>query len=233
MSCFVPTRQYLDLFMALCLEINAPFLREKDYPIIKAYCKLLFLRFNDIRISFRNFHHEEFNLHSISNNHITALYEDKNGNILIGTENGLNVYNGQEKNFIRIHSLKNQSNFLSNNYIRSLFQDSHGVYWIGTNEGGLNRMVGDLYNGEFEFTHFRSGPNNVNFIGHDIVYSLYEDRSQNLWIGTIDGLDRTDLKTIKFRIYKKTEDPSSLDLLDNIIGSVYIDEHQRPLPGMP
>ena len=183
--------------------------------------------FDPEKKTFRNFHHEEFNLHSISNNHITALYEDKNGNILIGTENGLNVYNGQEKNFIRIHSLKNQSNFLSNNYIRSLFQDSHGVYWIGTNEGGLNRMVGDLYNGEFEFTHFRSGPNNVNFIGHDIVYSLYEDRSQNLWIGTIDGLDRTDLKTIKFRIYKKTEDPSSLDLLDNIIGSVYIDEHQR------
>ncbi len=209
-------------------------LHDIGFPIRKSSQGMIWLGsadglsvFDPEKKTFLNFRHEESNPHSISNNHITALYEDKYGNILIGTENGLNVYNYQEKNFTRLQDKVNSSNSLSNNYIRSILQDSHGVYWIGTDEGGLNRMDGDWHSGKFEFTLFRSGPNNVNFIGHDIVYSLFEDRSQNLWIGTIDGLDRTDLKTKKFRSYKKTDDPNSLDLLDNIIGSVYIDEHQR------
>ncbi|MBI9061040.1 MAG: PAS domain-containing protein [Marinilabiliaceae bacterium] len=177
--------------------------------------------------SFLNYRHEEDNFHSISNNHITALYEDLIGNILVGTEKGINFYNPQVDGFIRFQDEANPTKALSNNYIRSILQDSYGVYWIGTGEGGLNRMDWSWDDGNFELTLYRSGSNYENFIGHDIVYSLFEDRSHNLWIGTIAGLDRTDLKPKKFRNYKKTDDLHSLDLLDNIIASVYIDEDQR------
>jgi len=177
--------------------------------------------------TFLNYSHEPSNPHSISNNHITAIYEDMIGNILIGTENGLNFYNSQMKGFIHFQDEENPTESLSNNFIRSILQDSYGVYWIGTDEGGLNRLDWSWDDGNFELTLFKSGANYKDFIGHDIVYSLFEDRSHNLWIGTIAGLDRTDLKPKMFRSYKKTDDPSSLNLLDNIIGSVYIDEHQR------
>ncbi|MBU8892867.1 MAG: PAS domain-containing protein [Bacteroidales bacterium] len=209
-------------------------LHDIGFPIIKTRKGMIWLGsvdglsvFDPKKKTFLNYRHEESNPHSISNNHITALYEDMKGNILIGTENGLNFYTNQDKGFNRFQDQVNHTNSLSNNYIRSIVQDSQGVFWIGTEEGGLNRMVWNWDTGDFELTPFRSGPNHVNFIGHDIVYSLFEDRSQNLWIGTLAGLDRTDLKTKKFRSYKKTDDPNSLDLLDNIIGSVYIDEQQR------
>ena len=61
-------------------------------------------------------------------------------------------------------------------------------------------------------------------ISHDIVYSLTEDRSHNLWAGTIAGIDKTDLKKKDIRILKKSDDPGSVDLPDNIIASVYKDE---------
>jgi signal transduction histidine kinase/streptogramin lyase len=73
---------------------------------------------------------------------------------------------------------------------------------------------------------FQSGPKE-HYLAHDNVNSLLEDRSHNLWIGTIDGLNCIDLKTKKFRNYKKTDDPNSMNLLDNIIASVYIDERNR------
>ena len=46
---------------------------------------------------FNNFIHSESDPGTISNNHITALFEDRNGNILIGTGNGLNIYNTKSK----------------------------------------------------------------------------------------------------------------------------------------
>ncbi|MFA8435431.1 MAG: two-component regulator propeller domain-containing protein [Marinifilaceae bacterium] len=183
--------------------------------------------FDSQKKTFRNFIHDPSDSNSISNNHITALYEDLHGNILVGTENGLNFYNRQSQRFVRIHHEVDKSNSLSHNFIRSILQDCYGTYWIGTQEGGLNRLSYSWDNGNFDFTHFRSGPNFENFIGHDIVYSLFEDRSHNLWIGTIAGINRTDLKPRKFRNYEKTDDPNSLDLLDNIIASVHIDDSNR------
>jgi len=209
-------------------------LHDIGFPILKSRQGMIWLGssdglsvFDPEKKSFTNYRHETSDPHSISNNHITALYEDMIGNILIGTENGLNFYNTQSQRFIRFKQEAKQGNTLSHNYIRSIIQDSYGAYWIGTEEGGLNRMDWSWNTGNFELTLFRSGPNYEDYIGHDIVYSLLEDRSHNLWIGTIAGIDRTDLKPKKFRSYKKTDDPNSIDLLDNIIGSVYIDEDKR------
>lgn len=207
-------------------DIGFPILKSRQGKIWLGSANGLSLFDPEIK-SFLNFRHVPSNPHSISNNHITALYEDLIGNILIGTENGLNFYNSQVKGFTRFKEAAGSASSLSNQYIRAIIQDSEGVYWIGTDEGGLNRMDWSWDNGNFELTLFKSGPNYENFIGHDIVYSLLEDRSHNLWIGTIAGLDRTDLKPKKFRSYKKTDDPQSLDLLDNVIASVYIDHNQR------
>ena len=77
--------------------------------------------------------------------------------------------------------------------------------------------------GSADFIHFRSGPDKINFICHDIVHSLYEDNSDNLWIGTIAGVNKTDLKKKNIRTYIKSDNPNSIDLLDNVIASVYQD----------
>jgi signal transduction histidine kinase/streptogramin lyase len=56
------------------------------------------------------------------------------------------------------------------------------------------------------------------------VQSLLIDRSENLWIGTLQGISKTDLKKKKFQLYRRSNSPNSLDLLGNVIASLYKDE---------
>jgi len=171
---------------------------------------------------FTNFVHDNSDHGSISNDHVMALAEDDRGNILIGTEIGFNIYSKETQKNTRYFRDFNDPNSLSHNTIRSIIQDRSGNLWIGTGGGGLNKVKYGL-DGSVEFTHFRSGPGLDNFISHDIVYSLLEDNSSNLWIGTIAGIDKTDLKKKNIRIIRKSDDPGSIDLLDNLIASVYKD----------
>jgi len=172
---------------------------------------------------FNNYVHDRSDPGTISDDHITALFEDERGDILIGTGNGLNIYDKKTNKIIRFYENDDIPGNLSHNFIRSITQDHAGVIWIGTDGGGLNRMMYDGSTGSAYFTHFRSGPDKANYISHDIVHSLFEDKSENLWIGTISGISKTDLKKKSIRTYTKTDNPGSIDLLDNVIASVYQD----------
>lgn len=164
---------------------------------------------------------------TISNSNITALAEDKHGNILIGTQIGLNIYDPLTKTTRQFFHSEDNGNSLTNNFIRSIICDHWGSYWIGTEDGGLNKIEIDEYTGNLKFTHYKSGAKGTDFISHDIVYSLLEDKSCNLWIGTLAGLSKIDLKTKEFNIYKKTENTGSVDLLDNFIASIYKDTENK------
>ncbi len=172
---------------------------------------------------FNNYTYSESDPGTISDNHITALFEDKQGNILIGTGNGLNIYNPKSKKIYRYYQDNSQPGNLSHNFIRSITQDHTGKVWIGTDGGGLNKMTYNESTGSADFFHLRSGSDKINFVSHDIVHSLFEDSSNNLWIGTVAGVSKTDLKKNSIRTYMKSDNPNSVDLLDNVIASVYED----------
>jgi signal transduction histidine kinase/ligand-binding sensor domain-containing protein len=205
-------------------------LYDKGFPIIKDSKGVIWMgslrglsSFDLQNKQFKNYTHNVSDPNTISDNHITALYEDKYGNILIGTENGLNIYNKKIKIINRFYADNGRPGSLSHNFIRSITQDYTGAIWIGTDGGGLNKMTYSGPAGYIDFIHFRGGPGKTNFISHDQVYSLYEDNSNNLWIGTLTGVDKTDLKKKSIRTYMKSDDPNSIDLLDNVIASVYQD----------
>ena len=160
------------------------------------------------------------NPRSIISNHITALFEDQNGDILIGTANGADIFDSASRRIRRLVNSKTPGAPLSHDFVRSITTDHAGFIWIGTDEGGLNKVFPGNPHQRPTIQHFRySGTSGT--ISHDIVYSLYEDRSNNLWIGTIAGLDKLDLKEQKFKHYKKTDNEASIDLLDNVIGAIY------------
>jgi signal transduction histidine kinase/ligand-binding sensor domain-containing protein len=159
----------------------------------------------------------------LHNEHVTALYEDNRGNILIGTANGMLIYNRESKQLTPCFSENNDPGNLRHTTIHSIIQDYTGATWVATEGAGINKIVFKK-DGSFELDQFRSGAGIRNVISHDIVYSLYEDNSYNLWIGTIAGVDKTDLKKKNIRYYRKSNDPGSIDLLDNIIASVYKDK---------
>lgn len=69
----------------------------------------------------------------LSDDRIHAICEDMSGFIWIGTENGLNRYDGY--NFYQFFHDDSDSLSLMSNYVRSLYTDKDGTLWIGTNRG--------------------------------------------------------------------------------------------------
>ncbi len=205
-------------------------LYDVGFPIIKDSRGLIWMgsvnglsSFDMKTKQFTNYTHDENEPGRISDNNITALCEDSNGNILIGTGNGLNIYNTKLKTISSYYHDSNRQGGLSHNLIRSIAQDHTGAIWIGTDGGGLNKMTYDESTGYANFIQFRSGSNKTDFVCHDIVYSLFEDKSENMWIGTVAGINKTDLKRKSIETYLKSDSPNSIELLDNVIASVYQD----------
>lgn len=209
-------------------------LYDKGFPILRHSSGNLWIGsanglclFNQEDQDFRYFSEDVRDTRTFTAGHITSLLEDGDGNVLIGTENGLCHYHtGAEKTTWYAHE-RDDPGSLSHTYIQSMIIDHAGNIWIGTDGGGLNRTSGELSTGSADFTHFRNQADNNNYIGHDIVLSLLEDRAHNLWIGTLSGLDRTDLKKKSIRTYRKSSDPYNIELSDNVIASVFKDDDHK------
>jgi len=169
------------------------------------------------------FSYDPENVVSISDNNITALYQDNKGNIWIGTSNGLNRLNNDGQTFKRYFNESGNGLSPGNNYIRAIQGDKYGNLWIATEGRGLNCMSVNAH-GKAVFETFLAGNSGLN---HNIILSLELDRSENLWIGTLSGVNKTDLKKQKFKLYRNSDSPYSVDLAGNVIASLYKDDGNR------
>ena len=114
---------------------------------------------------------------------VESIIQDSDGFLWIGTQNGLNRYDGN--NFKIYLQSPTDSTSISDDYIRKVYQDSKGRIWAATYGGGLN-----LFNDINEtFTHFKHDPNDTTSISSNDVRAIFEDSQKKLWIGTNNGLD--------------------------------------------
>lgn len=134
--------------------------------------------------------------HGLSQNTANAIVQDRLGYIWIGTEDGLNRYNGHELNVFRYQP--NNPNSLRNNTVESLFFDSQQRLWIGTN-GGLSRLEQDGKT----MTHFVHDPQNPKSLSANKVWVTYEDKNGGIWVGTDKGgLNYLDEKRNEFKRFE-------------------------------
>lgn len=133
-----------------------------------------------------------------SNISVNSLFEDRDGNIYIGTWlSGLYVFNKAE-NYI-YHFMPEEGNTASISSSKIIFiqQDSNGFIWLGTHSGGLNRF--DPASKKFKrFTTHNGLPN-------DVVFGIQEDKSGFLWISTLNGLAKFDSQKQTFIIYDQAD----------------------------
>lgn len=142
----------------------------------------------------------------LSSSSVNCIIQDKKGFLWIGTEDGLNRFDGYS--FKVFKNKRGDKNSLSNNFIWSLIEDSRSNIWIGTDGGGLNKY--DPVTEKFErYVHDK---NDINSISSDAVQSVYQDKTGNLWIGTWGGgLNLFDLKSNSFITFRNdSKDDSSL-----------------------
>ena len=74
----------------------------------------------------------------LSHNTIYCIIQDQAGYIWIGTQDGLNKYDGYSFEVYRSYDLANNSTGFIGKNISSLFEDTKGNLWVGTKKRGIN-----------------------------------------------------------------------------------------------
>jgi signal transduction histidine kinase/ligand-binding sensor domain-containing protein/CheY-like chemotaxis protein len=140
----------------------------------------------------------------LSQGNVWEIHQGKLGFIWIGTEDGLNMYDGYSFKVFKNNPLDTSS--LCNNNIRSIAENADGNLWIGT-RGGL-----DFYNrGKDRFEHFLYDKKVPGSLSNNLVDCIFLDSNGNLWVGTENGLNLYDAETKTFRhFFHETDNPRSL-----------------------
>jgi signal transduction histidine kinase/ligand-binding sensor domain-containing protein/CheY-like chemotaxis protein len=148
-------------------------------------------------VDFMHFKADPANPDSLSNNFVTAIYEDGKGNLWVGTYEVLNKWEkehnrGLKPFFKHYHHDPEDPQSISDNGIGAIYRDSTGRLWIGT-DMGLNRWLPE--SGTFRRYSLKEG------LPGETVYGILEDDSHLLWISSNKGLSRFNPETGKFRNY--------------------------------
>lgn len=163
---------------------------------------------------FRNFQYAPNDEYSLSYNSVTAIAEDKKGNFWVGTDNGLNYFNSTTGRSERFFHDPHDPNSLPSNAILSVLIDSHDTLWVGTWKGGWASFNEEKRN----FVHAKMVDGSSQHMTEE-VWTMYEDRQQQLWVAGLYLLDR-DLNA--FRDYRSLY-PNGDELSSIRVKSMYED----------
>jgi len=142
----------------------------------------------------------------LSDNYVSAILQDKEGFMWLGTSDGLNKYDGYK--FTIYRNNPNDSNSIGPGNIRCIYEDKEGLIWIGS-ESALSRF--DKTTGKFKV--FVNDPTDPNSLSNNIVININEDKEGILWISTYGGgLNKFNKKSGKFFAFKNDKkNPNSLN----------------------
>jgi diguanylate cyclase (GGDEF)-like protein len=148
----------------------------------------------------------------LSQETILSSYQDIDGFMWFGTQEGLNRYDGYQFKVFS-HSPRN-SNSLSSDWIYAINEADDGQLWLGTMEGV------NIYNKSTQtFTHLKHDPTLSTSLSQNNVRVLFRDSSNIMWVGTHDGLNRYNSNTGEFtRFYSDaSKNKQGLDKISAII----------------
>ncbi|MCF8432656.1 MAG: hypothetical protein K9G34_11960, partial [Melioribacteraceae bacterium] len=191
------------------------------------------------------------NVPSYMNDRISAIVEDKDGNLWFGTyNNGLVFYDGYEyQNYGR-------ENGLPNDVVYSAIEDLRGDLWIGMQDGGAARLAVEKFKvyssknglaadnifsilrdsgGDLWFGHLGEGISRMTDDGVELyntengfldngIPTMIESQNGDIWIGTMSGLAR--YRNDKFKYYDQSDSLFSslfvLSLLEDSQGKLWV-----------
>lgn len=145
--------------------------------------------------NFLIFKPEPGNPTSLSDKDVTALGEDRFGELWVGTFiGGLNRLDRLTNRFTQYRHRPQDADSLGDDSVSTIYEDSRGMLWIGTHGGGLNRFNREKNN----FLGYKHRTQDADSLDNDNVNAIYEDRQGNLWVGTDLGLNRLDREKNRF-----------------------------------
>lgn len=130
----------------------------------------------------------------LSDNDVTCFFKDRRGFMWIGTQNGLNRYDGHEFRIFR----PGMHNSISNEVINAITEDETGHIWVATMEG-LNRLDPYTLHWTNIFPDAKQSPKGLpNFIVWDLLWG----KDHRLWIASdVFELAALDIKTGRYTYF--------------------------------
>jgi ligand-binding sensor domain-containing protein/signal transduction histidine kinase len=153
----------------------------------------------------------------LSQSVVNSILQDRTGFLWIGTQDGLNRYDGYNFTIYKPDSTDPSS--LSDRWITALAEDDEGYLWVGTRLGGLNRY--NPVTGNFKRYPYSDEMSEDSISGSQIT-ALYADKN-GIWIGTENGLNLLDPATNKVTHYRSSE--STTTLSSSLISAIFKDSH--------
>lgn len=154
-------------------------------PINKlSYAQSKNLIFNNINIE-----------QGISQSTIEAIFQDSEGYIWLGTNDGLNRYNGYE---FKIYNYEEYQNSISHNGITDITEDKYGNIWVNTVSGvnKINKKTEKISN----YTELNGK------IKEDSTTEIIVTKDNNILVGTYEGLNIYNAKEDRFDVILEQKD---------------------------
>lgn len=148
----------------------------------------------------------------LSHNTVFSILQDEYGYIWIGTQNGLNKYDGYSFEVYQ----SNEKGF-EGNQISALFEDEAGNLWVGTKKNGINLKV----KSSDQFVNLQSDSSFFSIKGFEIS-SFFEDKAGHIWITTVGaGVLKYDPKDKSSQILNKENSNLSSDVTFDLVEDKY------------
>jgi len=152
------------------------------------------------------FSNSNFKTLNLNNSQVRCIFQRKNGNIWVSTkQNQLIIL---DKNLNKIATLSPTGSLAENSTwkkaIYSIIEDSNANIWIGTRGDGLYKLSPKKEPFSYKVDKFKNESSNRYSLSDDNIYSIYEDKKNQIWVGTLDGLNLINATSekIKFINYK-------------------------------
>lgn len=167
-----------------------------------------------------------------TDNLVRAIFEDTNNNIWVATKSGnIHIY---DKSFNLVHEfdrLHSTSANLPESNIYSIMQDNEGFIWLGTKGGGTavsQFPLKDYSNyDQIKYNIYQHNPEDTTTLSNNYVYSIIQDNTGIIWIGTYGGGINKVLNRTGSKLTCNHYNTENSNILSNEIRQIFQDKNKR------
>ncbi|MGA9335517.1 MAG: EAL domain-containing protein [Rudaea sp.] len=148
--------------------------------------------------------------------HITALANASEHRLWLASNHGAFLFDPKLRKATPLSIADDGNAGLTGKPVRTVLAARDGSVWIGTYDSGLAHLWPKTGTTSKRWQTFRHDPNDARSLANNSILSLYQDRANRVWIGTLNGLSVYDPARGKFNTFRH-ESGNRRSLGDNLI----------------